>query len=327
VRIIELNSVNIKGGKTIPPILPSDMVQVLLYISEQSPKLKKSHDIALYVKAERALMKTLFSVPSIYKKILELESIPRIYIAIELLDAMGLIQIPSINSNNSNLLISDSGREWLLLDEKSRFCSIVAGYKEEVNQLAQLSDNHFSIWPNFFDLDLAGYDFKQIQKYMIDEIGKIEFEKYYPIDVFMQYFIVERNYFVEQNKLMSRDPFDIDHFFDSFDVTDVNYAYEVWQQFTISFIFTRLLLVGGVKLCEMEDGTPAIAFTSITEYILGGVKKLNMDVLEGDHVIVQPNFEIVFLTPLIAAEYQIGRFADRIGHYTGVTEKYDGFKM
>lgn len=97
---------------------------------------------------------------------------------------------------------------------------------------------------------------------------------------------------------------------------------ELWKSFLGIFIGRCLLSLDGVEAGITEEGTPCFRLTHIGRRILG---------LPGDGqgdgegrdastpaIIVQPNFEIVFLVPSPAAEALLGRFCERVGREVGV---------
>ncbi len=97
---------------------------------------------------------------------------------------------------------------------------------------------------------------------------------------------------------------------------------ELWKSFLGIFIGRCLLSLDGVEAGTTADGAPCFRLTHIGRRILG---------LPGDGqgagdgrdaaapaIIVQPNFEIVFLVPSPAAEALLGRFCERVGREVGV---------
>jgi len=94
---------------------------------------------------------------------------------------------------------------------------------------------------------------------------------------------------------------------------------ELWKSFLGIFLGRCLLSLDGAEAGVTEDGAPCFRLTHAGRRILG---------LPGDggdghdgagaSIIVQPNFEIVFLVPSPAAEAQLGRFCERVGREVGV---------
>ncbi|MFW6061100.1 MAG: helicase-associated domain-containing protein [Phycisphaeraceae bacterium] len=86
----------------------------------------------------------------------------------------------------------------------------------------------------------------------------------------------------------------------------------LWQRMAEDRIFQALVPLGGVELaCTGE--TLALRLHAIGRYMLGLADDFDWQApAEGD-VIVQPNFEVIFLGPAPRAEAKIGRLAERTG--------------
>ena len=105
---------------------------------------------------------------------------------------------------------------------------------------------------------------------------------------------------------------------------------ELWKSFLGIFLGRCLASLGGVEAGLTPDGKPGFRMTDTGRRLLGIPK----DVLAagetpvpsgapGDPgadvpLVVQPNFEIVFLAPAPGVEAELGRFCDRVGRQVGV---------
>ncbi len=94
---------------------------------------------------------------------------------------------------------------------------------------------------------------------------------------------------------------------------------ELWKSFLGIFLGRCLLSLDGAEAGVTEDGAPCFRLTHAGRRILGlpGDDRDGHDG-SGASIIVQPNFEIVFLVPSPAAEAQLGRFCERVGREVGV---------
>ncbi len=96
---------------------------------------------------------------------------------------------------------------------------------------------------------------------------------------------------------------------------------ELWKSFLAIFMGRCLLSLDGVEAGVTEDGAPCFRLTHVGRRILGlpGDGQEERDLPDDSPaIIVQPNFEIVFLAPSPAAEAQLGRFCERVGREVGV---------
>jgi hypothetical protein len=93
---------------------------------------------------------------------------------------------------------------------------------------------------------------------------------------------------------------------------------ELWFRMLDQLISERLLPLGAVCLGYASDRATCFKVTDIGRYILGDAREFAYGIEEAGGVIVQPNFDVVFLSPAPAAEGEIGRIAERIGQTPGV---------
>ncbi|HLL48837.1 MAG TPA: helicase-associated domain-containing protein, partial [Longimicrobiaceae bacterium] len=92
----------------------------------------------------------------------------------------------------------------------------------------------------------------------------------------------------------------------------------LWSDVLGAMISLRLAPLGGIRLGRTEDEMPAFALTPVGRYLLGVEERLEYEAGgEPAGVIVQPNFEVVFLGPAPGVEARIARFAERTGKGPG----------
>jgi hypothetical protein len=98
---------------------------------------------------------------------------------------------------------------------------------------------------------------------------------------------------------------------------------ELWKSFLGIFLGRCLLSLGGVEAGLTSDGKPGFRMTDVGRRLLGiprdglsGSEDVSVEV--EDPLVVQPNFEIVFLSPSPGVEAELGRFCDRVGREVGV---------
>lgn len=96
------------------------------------------------------------------------------------------------------------------------------------------------------------------------------------------------------------------------------YLRGVWREMLQQFLIDRLVAFGGARLGVTAGGVPCFALTDAGRYLLGASDSFSYGVHEAVDVIVQPNFEVVFLAPAPAAEAAVARFSQRIGRTPGV---------
>jgi hypothetical protein len=98
---------------------------------------------------------------------------------------------------------------------------------------------------------------------------------------------------------------------------------ELWKSFLGIFLGRCLLSLGGVEAGLSSDGKPGFRMTDVGRRLLGiprdGLTRAEETSTQSeDPLVVQPNYEIVFLSPSPGVEAELGRFCDRIGRQVGV---------
>jgi hypothetical protein len=93
---------------------------------------------------------------------------------------------------------------------------------------------------------------------------------------------------------------------------------DTWASVLLTFLARRLVPLGCVVLGRMEDGAVAVGLTDAGRYLLGAADDFELaPEAGGGEVVVQPDFEIVFLAPAPRAEAELGRIAERTGSGVG----------
>jgi hypothetical protein len=80
-----------------------------------------------------------------------------------------------------------------------------------------------------------------------------------------------------------------------------------------AFLRMRLVPLGGARLGRTEDGGVAFAPTGAGRYLLGGTDEFRFAAEADGEVVVQPDFEIVFLSAAPRIEAELARLAERTG--------------
>jgi hypothetical protein len=89
----------------------------------------------------------------------------------------------------------------------------------------------------------------------------------------------------------------------------------LWQQILVVFLAQRLVPLGGARLGHTAEGI-GFDLTPAGRYLLGASDEFHLAAPGEGEVVVQPDFEIVFLSPAPRLEAELARFAERTG--TGV---------
>ncbi len=99
---------------------------------------------------------------------------------------------------------------------------------------------------------------------------------------------------------------------------------DFWGRLLVDFFRYRLLPLGGAEVgVKDDDGAMCISLTDAGRYLLGLAKDFEYGQYEEQKgsIVVQPNFDVVFLSPAPLAEATIARFAERKGIGVGTLFK------
>jgi hypothetical protein len=92
----------------------------------------------------------------------------------------------------------------------------------------------------------------------------------------------------------------------------------VWRQTLYNFLRGRLLPLGGVRIGVEAGGTAfGFALTDTGRYLLGTVRDFDVPGDPAAHILIQPNFDVVFLTPSARVEADLARIGERKGRHVG----------
>jgi hypothetical protein len=96
---------------------------------------------------------------------------------------------------------------------------------------------------------------------------------------------------------------------------------ELWKSFLGIFLGRCILSLGGAEAGITAEGRPGFRMTDTGRLLLGlprdGLPEPDDDEARAE-LIVQPNYEVVFLSPSPGAEAELGRFCERVGRDVGV---------
>ncbi len=94
---------------------------------------------------------------------------------------------------------------------------------------------------------------------------------------------------------------------------------EVWLNELKGFVMNRMFMVDGARFGLDEERVLVFEPTSVGRFLVGLIDTFEREVPdESGMVVVQPDFEVVFLGPAPETESEVARFAERVGHGVGV---------
>lgn len=92
----------------------------------------------------------------------------------------------------------------------------------------------------------------------------------------------------------------------------------LWRNAMSGFLFARLLAFGGATLGRVQSGAICFAITNIGRYLLGATDQFAYGAAGVADIVVQPNFDVVFLGAAPSLEATLARVAERVGVAPGL---------
>ncbi len=95
-----------------------------------------------------------------------------------------------------------------------------------------------------------------------------------------------------------------------------------WYEVLCEALLGKLMLLGAVEVGVTADNQITAAATEVGRYLFGLAKDFSLESAESAKpIVVQPNFEIVFMAPSPLAEAELSGFTERQGKHVGAVLK------
>jgi hypothetical protein len=314
------------GATFDAPFRLSDMTTVLVDAAAEPIPVRGS-DGTLYVRARRALAARLVRPPAWAEALLfELDEdgddddepedgsgramVLRVAVAVETLSALGLARIES-SGNTWRLAATTAGRVWLGLTEGQRTKQVLDGYRASKQRTAVGGWGASATGLDFFGVRLSfsvRAETPDLRAALSAAFLSAPAHAMIRLDAFARHQAELANPFMGADAayLRSRTA--------AYGAPRTREGWEdLWEQILMAFLRLRLVPLGGARLGLTEDGGAAFALTDAGRYLLGGTDELRLAAEPDGEVVVQPDFEIVFLSAAPRIEAELARLAERTG--------------
>jgi hypothetical protein len=278
-----------------------DMITVLAACMVEPPRLR-SNDLALFARARETLIGLLSPLPEWVEEVFTASPVQRIERAARILRLLDFVEVGNDEAGRPQLAATRRGREWIERPAKERVKGLLDPLKTPVRR-----------HPEGAGLNFLPYDWPTIPSREFDEPAAIvtAFQDL-PVGVFFDLVEFLRHRSTAANPLLALARSGKRYHWLPGVVGQIE---QLWTRRLLGFFGDRLTLFGGVRLGR--SGTRiSFALTDVGQYLLDQVSDFTYAEELAAEVVVQPNFDVVFLTPSIPTEAALGRFAERLG--TGV---------
>ena len=284
------------GGDVLSrPFLIEDVTALLMGAIADPPRLKAGM-WALFERSARAIGRSLAPLPACATA--ESESLsPDQRVAHATEAAFELRLATGRDDAAPRLVVTDDGRQWLMLPVRERLERMLDLLREDARIRSSADSYSFDPWaqhhagtallgflPRTYGTATGYCDNPECG--VIDAFRAVGRASTIDLQTFIEFHSEERNPLLDDTTL----------------VRGYRLAREtcerLWAQTLLTFLYERLLPLGGAALGPLTDGRAGFRLTGVGRYLLGEVDDFDLETPEETgEVVIQPNFEIVFLSP------------------------------
>ncbi|HEV7519334.1 MAG TPA: helicase-associated domain-containing protein [Thermoanaerobaculia bacterium] len=274
-----------------------DLVTVLAACTAEPPRLR-SNDLTLFARARDSLTELLPPLPAW----LDGHRAGRVERSAWTLRRLGFAEITSDDQERPQLTATPEGRRWLERSAKERLKSVLDDLKQPARRF--VDGPGF----NFLSYEWTPYSSRDIDEKaaVVAAFRDLPRGVFFGVADFLRHRSESRNPLAELSRNNRRY---------AWMRQDSAQLARTWARRLLGFLQERLVLLGAVQLGRIGEQS-CFALTDVGLYLLDLADDFEAAAEHPAEVVVQPNFDVVFLSPSITTEAAIARFAERRG--TGV---------
>lgn len=290
--------------------LMEDMTAVLALAAGEPIRLRGS-DQAIFAAARKAIEERLITVPG-WTEIDEVQADRRVEHAAEVLRLAGYALTAGRSGQDLSLGSTRAGMEWLSASARDRLAALLDRIRSSKARRPGnwYEDEGLEFFPVRLSADLPKT--MDLRKWLTDAFLGLPGEPVRVLD-FLAYASERENPFLEavREGTPLRIPWHGHR--------PTRHDWErLWGEILLQFLNARLAPLAGARLGRTADGGLTFVLTDAGRYLLGAAKTFEYGTDVQAEVIVQPNFEVVFLAADPRLEARFARLAQRVGTGPGV---------
>ena len=281
------------------PLLIDDMVTLLVEATAAPPRIKADKH-ALFARARDSIGGALAALPD-WIRVDEgpLARNVRVDGAAYYARRLGFAAAAGERGKDLSLVVTERGRRWLTCNAADRLKQVV----DAVCDGSDGGEDDAGTWEPGVDflpydpsLEYAWVPGVDCRRAIVDAFRSIADADAVSLDRFLHRDCRRHNPLQALSVLPYVDDQDLD---------------QHWSSAVLAFFNRRLIALGAAALGPLTDGQLGFRLTSVGRYLLGETEQFELDALDetGD-VLVQPNFEIVFLAPSLDAQLRARAIAE-----------------
>lgn len=296
------------------PVLMEDMTAVLAEVVATPVRLRAA-DGVVFARTAAAIETRLTPIPPWAEPMMNPGGHSRVERAARQLEAHELVKVHALR-NQPHLVVTAAGSAWLARAPRERLESLIAPWRkakaESPTGMYDLPDPD-DFFPYTFPYLHApkGLKLRAPLTEAFLGLGK----RAVRLDDFLEYASREANPMLRL-PVAASNALQASLHLNYLDPRDA--LPNLWWDALRNFLAYRLLVVGGARLGHASDGALTFAITDIGRYVLGARDSLVYGDVRVADVVVQPNFDVVFLGAAPSVEAALARFSERVGVAPGL---------
>jgi hypothetical protein len=300
------------------PIIADEMIAALAAAIAEPLRLKAGYSTELFQKSERQIHARFMPLPDWLTRLLQYNDL-RVQHAIGRLKELEMLDDAGDDGGNRWIEVTKAGRAWLGMPAKERLKSLLDRFRHHQKQRGYQYSylNYFGELAE--DVQIRGEQVDSA-KAVREAFGRLPEGRHVRLKDFLAYESAAHNplQVVHDQKGFRR--ISIGHHY--LDEPTEEQLEQAWSRVLMGAIVRKLVPLGALEAGVMEDGEVTIAVTDAGRYLFGLTDDLTLQGAEAPGaVVVQPNFEIVFMAPSPLAEAELGSFTERHGNNVGAVLK------
>ena len=289
----------------------------LLVAAAADPVRLRTNDRAVFARARKEIDTRLVVIPAWVSTLVAHPDDVRVDTAARELQWRALARVRGIR-DAPYLEATSAGKRWLALSPHDRLATILDPLR---NSREQNPASAYEQGPGvpFFPYSLPFYRMPKalrIRDALTSAFLSVT-DAHVLVDDFLDHFATSGNPLLAiAAEPGSRAAVDLFYFHGAGDQRKV--LRDLWRSMLREFLALRLMAFGGASLGRTADGRACFALTDAGRYLLGAARQFAYGEAEIAHVVVQPNFDVVFMGVAPAVEATIARFSERAGPAPGI---------
>ncbi len=305
------------------PLLIQDMTVLLVSAGAENLRVRTG-DNQLFAKAQKTLEESLSGVPAWVEEGFQLDRASRVGDALFHVQHLGLVQQKGVHGKDLRIETTKKGLKWLELTAKTRLRQMLDSVRERTEKLRKSSDASYGA-PSLLAYQISLNSdklFRKVAHAVMEQCASLPAGSLVGFEDFREYHSQCGNPLVKHIEAGGKiqGTFGRNYFYD-FDQGDSEEMEESWADLLWNVVRLRLLPMGAATIGQSAGGSLCLGLSDAGRYLLGLADDFELQEAAGGGVIVQPNFEVVFLGPRPLAEVEMARFAEHCGSQVGLLFK------